>query len=71
MEIKIIITDENERSHMPRKDTLRRYHKDSSLTDDDLLSIAGWLKEHLDQKFVLPDNHMLKCLIKYEENRRK
>ena len=71
MEIKIVITDQDERSHMPRKDTLRRYYRDSSLSDDDLLSTAEWLREHLDQKFVLPDNQMLRCLVEYEEHRRK
>lgn len=58
-------------SKMPRKVTLRKYYQKSELSDDELLGIAEWLTGYLQQEFVLPGNHMLKCLIEYEESRRK
>jgi len=58
-------------SKMPKKDTLRKYYRESVLSDDELLGIAEWLTEYLKQEFVLPGNHMLKCLIEYEEHRRE
>lgn len=58
-------------SKMPKKDTLRRYYRDSELSDDELLGIAEWLTEYLKQEFVLPGNHMLKCLIEFKENLRR
>lgn len=55
-------------SNMPRKDTLRKYYRNSKLSDVELLDIAEWLTKYLDQEFVLPSNHTLKCLIYYEED---
>lgn len=56
-------------SKMPKKVTLRKYYPDSTLSDETLLNIAKWLAIYLHQEFVLPGNHTLKCLIKYEEHR--
>jgi hypothetical protein len=52
---------------MPRKDTLRKYYPDSTLSDDELMRIAEWLRDYTGQTAVSPDNRILKALIAFKE----
>lgn len=57
-------------SKMPKKETLRKYYPKCDLSDEEMVEITKWLRKYLNKEFILPSNHMLKCLIEYEEYRR-
>ena len=56
-------------SKMPRIETLRKYYPDCKLSDDDLLRISEWVKEHEGKNHISPDNRILNAIIVWEQRR--
>lgn len=56
---------------MPKKETLRRYYPDSSLTDEELLELAVWVSEFLGIEWIKVNNKTYAALVAYIEKSKK
>ena len=58
-------------SKMPKIKTLRKHFPDCELTDEKMMEIAEWLRDHLKQEHITPNNKLLKVLIAWESDKWK
>ncbi len=56
-------------SKMPRIETLKRHFPDSNLSDEKLMEISEWLRDHLKQEHISINNKLLKILIAWESEK--
>ena len=61
----------NIENRMPKKETMRKYYKDSPLSDDNLMELAEFVRDQQGGQGVSMLSYPLKVLIAWEEQRMK